>query len=720
MKKSISIVLAILMCFSCFSIISFAETTDSEHITTIPEGYVGVYDIEDLYCIRNDMSANYILMNDIDLTEATAEGGDWNYGGRGWNPIGSNDVYGGTEFEGIFDGNNYSIIGLNIDINSYPSGKSLNTYIGLFSIVSGTIKNLCVNGTLSTLKTPKYNHYSTDPNYYFGGICAYLSEGGTIENCTNNVNISIYSPHGTSGASPNLHYYVVRNYIGGIAGYSEGIIKYCSNYGNIDLIVKSARDSSSNCCGIAFSTSNDISYCLNSGDICITSNGTETTDSHYSCNATAYGIGYKANNCYNKGNIDGSASGNNSYFSCYGIGRFIENCYNIGFVNGKISTNPTKCYYLENSASDPTGATPLTDTQMKLQSMYSGWDFDTIWTMEGREDYPYPELRDVPLVLPDDKKTEITAEISIVGNGKVGSVLSADIKNLTPENATYSYEWTVGNTVVSTEETYTVAQSDVNKDIILTIKGNGDFKGKISSETVTGICVHNAEEFTYNNDATCTKNGTNTATCLLCGEEFTVEAENTIVSHTFENYVYQNDATCTNDGTSVAKCEYCDATDSKTADGTKTGHSFSEAWIIDKEATCSEEGIKSHHCKNCDAKADESALKKLAHEHSATVTNATCSENGKIVYTCICGDTYTEIIYASGHIDNDGDSNCDSCYEPIETDDNEPECKCICHETGIVSILYKILVTVQRYFKVDLIGKVFKMGKLCECGEYHY
>ncbi len=83
MKKAIACFLALLMCFSCFSVISFAEETTGEHLTIVPDGYIGVYTIEDLYCIRNDLTANYILMNDIDLTEATAEGGDWNYGSRG-------------------------------------------------------------------------------------------------------------------------------------------------------------------------------------------------------------------------------------------------------------------------------------------------------------------------------------------------------------------------------------------------------------------------------------------------------------------------------------------------------------------------------------------------------------------------------------------------------------------------------------------------------------
>ena len=76
MKKNISIILAILMCFSCFSMISFAEETDSEHITTVPDGYVGIYTKDDLDNIKLNLSGKYILMNDIVFTEEDyAEGG---------------------------------------------------------------------------------------------------------------------------------------------------------------------------------------------------------------------------------------------------------------------------------------------------------------------------------------------------------------------------------------------------------------------------------------------------------------------------------------------------------------------------------------------------------------------------------------------------------------------------------------------------------------------
>ena len=95
-----------------------------EQASVNEDGYIEVRTIQDLYNVRLDLTANYILMNDIDLTAATAKGGDYDYGGRGWNPIGSNDVYAGGEFSGIFDGNGHKITGMRIEYSSanVPSG----------------------------------------------------------------------------------------------------------------------------------------------------------------------------------------------------------------------------------------------------------------------------------------------------------------------------------------------------------------------------------------------------------------------------------------------------------------------------------------------------------------------------------------------------------------------------------------------------------------------
>ncbi len=67
----------------------------------------------------------------------------------------------------------------------------------------------------------------------------------------------------------------------------------------------------------------------------------------------------------------------------------------------------------------------------------------------------------------------------------------------------------------------------------------------IDSETTTGYTntenhenyypAHQFANYTYNNDETCTENGTNTGTCTVCGESSTVEAPDTALGHDFDS-----------------------------------------------------------------------------------------------------------------------------------------------------------------------------------------
>ena len=134
LKKSLSIIITLCMILSCFAITGTAFAAEADIASTGDGEYTEIKTVEDLYMINYDLSGNFKLMNDIDLTEAVAEGGDWDFGGRGWEPIGSNGIYSGaTPFTGTFDGNGYEIKGLRINVNSLPKG-TVDVYIGLFSL----------------------------------------------------------------------------------------------------------------------------------------------------------------------------------------------------------------------------------------------------------------------------------------------------------------------------------------------------------------------------------------------------------------------------------------------------------------------------------------------------------------------------------------------------------------------------------------------------------
>lgn len=71
--------------------------------------------------------------------------------------------------------------------------------------------------------------------------------------------------------------------------------------------------------------------------------------------------------------------------------------------------------------------------------------------------------------------------------------------------------------------------------------------------------------------ATCETDGVKTFTCD-CGDSYTEAIPAT--GHSFTSYVYNEDATYTADGTETAKCDNCDETDTRTAEGTMLTYTF--------------------------------------------------------------------------------------------------------------------------------------------------
>jgi len=290
MKKSLSFILAFALCFGCFCFTAGADVNE--------DGYIEIYTIEDLYNVRLNLTANYILMNDIDLTEATAKGGDWDYGGRGWNPIGSNDIYSNGAFSGIFDGNGHSIIGMRINVTSLPIGIGSSVYVGLFANVAGTVKNLTITGGSV--------YYYRNLAFYVGSVAGFTN--GTIENCHNVTPIS--------GKASSID---KTGYVGGIVGYasSSAVIKNCSNKGTIKAETYTSTDDGFKYAGgIAGSGSSSAVFnkCYNVGAI--------TATSHYysSYSSRAYSSGIspsgKITDCYNAATVTATGEG---YNYSYGI-----------------------------------------------------------------------------------------------------------------------------------------------------------------------------------------------------------------------------------------------------------------------------------------------------------------------------------------------------------------------------------------------------------------
>ena len=213
--------------------------------TSVPDGYTGIYNIADLSGIRNNPSGKYILMNDIDMTEDTKKGGDWD-SGMGWTPI--------EEFSGVLDGNGHQIIGMNI-------------------YTEGSIEKDCI-GLIGSLITTEDSDEDSD-------------EEGVVENL-GLINVTINAN---------------AEYIGSIAGYSNsGKIRNCYSSGKIRTLNQGNSDSVGGIVGMS-AWAQEIKNCFSMIDIVIESQNTSCQAGGIS------GKGYWFNeieNCYFRGKITGT------------------------------------------------------------------------------------------------------------------------------------------------------------------------------------------------------------------------------------------------------------------------------------------------------------------------------------------------------------------------------------------------------------------------------
>ena len=178
--------------------------------------------------------------------------------------------------------------------------------------------------------------------------------------------------------------------------------------------------------------------------------------------------------------------------------------------------------------------------------------------------------------------------------------------------------------------------------------GCGETDTRTKAGSATG--VHLFTEYYYNNDATCTEDGTETASCDYgCGETDTrTKAGSATGVHLFTEYYYNNDATCTEDGTETASCDYgCGKTDTRTKQNSAFGHKW-DTGIVTQAPTCGASGVMTYTCTRagCQETKTEGIPPTGSHTYQQTgIIKATTSRNGTISKTCtVCGKTAAETI----------------------------------------------------------------------------
>lgn len=233
-----------------------------------------------------------------------------------------------------------------------------------------------------------------------GGIIGWFADSSscTIRNCSN------------SGAITATNYYA-GGILGCVSGSSTAKVEKVKNIGSIKV---TKYDDVGGIVGSVIENSNlIIKQAYNEGDVYakqysaagilgLSYSGSIATIEN------AYNIGAVSNDNSLFGGIVGSISGtpastaNISY--CYNQGTLIgPNSSKGGIVGYKTNTYNGKAnYWLSTcgasygigSTSANTNATPLSADQMKVQTNFVGWDFDTIWKMDTTKGYPV--LRNMP------------------------------------------------------------------------------------------------------------------------------------------------------------------------------------------------------------------------------------------------------------------------------------------------------------------------------------
>ena len=327
--------------------------------------YTEINSVADFIKIRENLSGNYKLMNDIDLSQIAQD--DKNVGKLGWIPFGyGTDGKWQGSFSGIFDGNGHSISGLTMKGNTDDSknGETPYTSTGLFGRVEGgTLKNVNINDadiTVSNAATGCCIHtgilagfvdsdeetganasvenvsvsgkvifsspkQTVEENLVIGGIIGYTGKAD-ITNCTNNALVGYESKDMERPANPT------SRFLGGITGYLQrGNITSCVNKGNVvsyryyygiysdksgDLIdnILSGLDCynvSGGICGVA-AQDGLIQKCYNSARIAAYATNTyqleslivnSHSDSMVGGICGALYLSTQVKNCYNTGNI---------------------------------------------------------------------------------------------------------------------------------------------------------------------------------------------------------------------------------------------------------------------------------------------------------------------------------------------------------------------------------------------------------------------------------
>jgi hypothetical protein len=367
---------------------------------------------------------------DINFNDASPAIATWD-GGGGWTPI--------NGFSGSYDGNGHTISNLYIN----RAGTNIQGFFG--DVYGGcTIQNLTLENCSVTGRD------------LVGGLIArvYYSLANTSVNITDcHVTGTITTTYKDVGGL--IGTISVQSGVTGGDTYNV-FVSNCS----VSATVSSEGYSGvliGNCAGLSAPKNPRISKCFSSGSISSSGTGGRV--------GGLIGVFDYAtiSNCYSTASVSGSIGDDagGGFLGSAGSGTDISYCYStgtvsgfgdgdqygfIGYYNTSSAPNISNCYWdTETSgytnAGISWGVEGKTTAQMKTQSTFSGWSFDTVWEIVGGDGANYPRLKDNPDSALPVELSSFTAKVS-------GSEITLNWQTATEvNNYGFDIELKIGNGV---------------------------------------------------------------------------------------------------------------------------------------------------------------------------------------------------------------------------------------------------------------------------------
>ena len=245
-----------------------------------------------------------------------------------------------------------------------------------------------------------------------------------------------------------------------------------------------------------------------------------------------------------------------------------------------------------------------------------------------------------------DKETK-TGTTEGTTDSKESSSKANDVETTTQAVATKAAATTQKTTEAATQKqtekatektTEVTTQKQTEKATEKTTEATTQKQTEKTTEKTTEAHKHNYTS-SVTKASTCTNEGVMTYKCS-CGDSYTETIGKT--AHSFGSYTYNNDATESADGTETAVCSVCGERSTRTAAGTKLAHVHSYTESVTTMPACTTDGVKTFSC-SCGSSYTE-AIPAAGHQFGDYTYNndATTSADGtKTRYCLVCGETET-------------------------------------------------------------------------------